>query len=415
MRPIVCAAALAAAFLGSAPAFGQDTADSGADPAWWPEYTEFFGEFALEATLFPETPQFPGQANHAGSVAGEATLLAEWLDGDLAVEVTPFARFDFADQERSNFDVRTAKVDYAFGDWALRLGADRIFWGRAEAFHLVDIVNQTDAAEDLDDEDRLGQPMIRLARLTDIGEFSAIYFPYNRTRRFPGADGRLRTEPRVDDDAPIFEPSANRFAPSFALRYSGFVGPVDLGISMFHGLARDPSFTFDPTTGRLRPVYSRITQGAVDFQYTSGATLWKFEGLVRAGERDVTFDKSFFGAATGGLEHTLFGLFGSNADLGLILEYAVDSRFDDANTIFQNDLILGTRLALNDVDDTSVLLTGTGDLEDGSLAFRAEAERRLGERVKLSLEAQIFDLRSTGIAASLADDSFVRLKLGVFF
>ncbi|MEM9783459.1 MAG: hypothetical protein AAF899_13410 [Pseudomonadota bacterium] len=405
-------ALLAAATLAAAPAAAQD---DDAAPAWFPEYTEFFGEVEFEATLFPEEPQFDDQADHAGSVAAEATFLAEWLGGDLALEVTPFARVDVVDDERSNVDLRTAKVDYAFGDWALRLGADRIFWGRAEAFHLVDIVNQTDAAEDLDDEDRLGQPMIRLARLTDIGEFSAIYFPYNRTRRFPGIDGRLRSNPRIDDDAPIFEPSAKRFAPSFALRYAGFVGPVDLGVSMFHGLARDPSITFDPGTGRLRPVYSRITQGAVDFQYTSGATLWKFEGLVRAGERDATFEKQFFGAATGGLEHTLFGIFGTNADLGLIAEYAIDSRLDDSNTAFQNDLILGTRLALNDVDDTALLLTGAGDLEEGDLSFRLEAETRLSERLTLEVESQIFDIRSDGGAAALADDSFVRVKLGVFF
>ncbi|MEO0956863.1 MAG: hypothetical protein AAFY66_00040 [Pseudomonadota bacterium] len=408
--PGTLAGALAALCLVAAPAAGQDGGPLGMTSF------EFFGEVELEGTVFFEEPQFDQQVRDDASIAGQFTLLAEWLDGDVTLRFTPFARADLADDERTNGDIREAKVDYVNGPWSLRVGVDTIFWGKTEAFHLVDVVNQTDFVEDIDDEDRLGQPMIRLARLTDFGEFAALYFPYQRIRRFPGPEGRLRFALPVNTDNPIFETDAERFTPSFALRYSGFVGPVDLGLHVFHGLGRDPSFIPDAEFDELLAVYQRITQGGVDLQFTSGATLWKLEALVRGGEKNADFEDELFGAFTGGIEHTLFGIFDTSYDLGLITEYAFDSRGQDALTNFQNDVILGTRLTFNDISDTAILLTGAVDTQNGDIALRLEAERRIGSRFSASLEGQGFvNQDKDSFAGSFADDSFLRLKLKFFF
>ncbi|MEM7668243.1 MAG: hypothetical protein AAF317_03715 [Pseudomonadota bacterium] len=379
-----------------------------------PEYTEVFGNLELEGTGFFEDPQFVGQDRDDVSIAGEATFLAEWLDGDLAFRFTPFARWDAADDRRTHADVRELKLDYTTGDWSFTFGVDTVFWGKTEVVHLVDIINQTDQVEDLDDEDRLGQPMLRAAYLTDFGEFSAFAMPFFRERTFPGVSGRLRFSTPVNTAKPVFETSANEWTPSFAVRYSGVIGGIDLGISGFHGLSRDPSFLFDGES--LRPVYSRISQGGVDVQYTSDATLWKFESIYRAGQRDAQGRSDAYAAATGGLEHTLFGVFETEADLGLIVEYAFDDRGDDALTAFENDLIIGSRLTFNDQQDTTLLLTSAIDADDGAVALRLEAQRRIGEDFTMEIEGQGFLKQDSGtFAGSFADDSFVRAKLKWFF
>ncbi|MEM7496935.1 MAG: hypothetical protein AAF371_02955 [Pseudomonadota bacterium] len=390
------------------------TAVSAADLS--PTNFEFFGELELEGTVFFEDPQFAQQERDGASIAGQFTVLSEWMDGDLALRFTPFARADIVDDERTNGDIREAKVDYITGPWSIRVGVDTIFWGKTEAFHLVDIVNQTDLVEDIDAEDRLGQPMIRIGRLTNVGEFSAFYFPYQRIRRFPGPEGRLRFALPVNTDNPIFETDAERFTPSFALRYSGFVGPVDLGLHVFHGLGRDPSFIPDAEADELLAVYQRITQGGVDLQFTSGATLWKLEALVRGGEKNTLFEDELFGAFTGGIEHTLFGILGTSYDLGLIAEYAFDSRGDEALTNFQNDVIVGGRFTLNDVSDTEVLLTSAVDTQKGEVGLRLEAERRIGSRFSAAVEGVGFlNQDADSFAGSFAEDSFLRLKLKFFF
>ncbi len=386
---------------------------------WWPpeytpEYVEVFGEVEFEGTGFFEAPQFAGQNRHGVSLAGKVTLLAEWADGDVAFRFTPFARVDAQDDRRTHWDIRELKLDVVEGDWSFTIGADTLFWGKTEAVHLVDIINQTDAVEGIDDEDRLGQPMLKVARITGIGEFSAFLLPYFRERTFPGEDGRLRFGLPVATSRPVYDTDAEEWTTSFALRYAGVIGDVDLGLSAFHGLGRDPAFLFDGK--RLRPFYERITQAGFDVQYTSGATLWKAEGIYRWGQRNADFVEEDFGALTGGLEHTLFGIIETNADLGLILEYAWDSRGDDALNAFQNDLILGTRLALNDTEDTSVLVTGAIDTTDGGIALRLEAERRISERWKAQIESVGFiNHDKSSPAGAFADDSFVRLKLTYFF
>ncbi len=379
-----------------------------------PPYAEVFGEISLEGTGFFEDPQFVGQDRDSVSIAGEATFLAEWSDGDVAFTFTPFARYDVQDDRRSHWDIREFKLDYADGPWSVTVGADTVFWGKTEALHLVDIINQTDQVENLDDEDRLGQPLIRLARLTDIGEFAVFVMPFFRERTFPGVSGRLRSDPPVNTAKPLFDTSANEWTPSFALRYEGVWGDVDLGLSAFHGLGRDPAFFFDGTS--LRPFYERITQGGVDVQYTSGATLWKGEAIVRTGQKNASFREEDFFAFTGGLEHTLFGIADTDADLGLIAEYAWDGRGDDALTTFQNDLILGTRLALNDEADTSLLLTSSVDMSDGDVGLRLEGEHRFSDDWTIEVEAQGFlNIDRGNTASAFADDSFVRLTLTYYF
>jgi hypothetical protein len=227
----------------------------------------------------------------------------------------------------------------------------------------------------------------------------------------------------VDGGDARYETSAEEWTPSFAARLAGFYGDFDVGLSAFHGLSRDPAFEVKPdsvnlATGafELRPVYGRITQLGLDGQYTAGSTLWKTELVGRFDQRNRSFEKEDYVAVIAGLEHTLYGMGESNADLGLIAEYAYDSRGDDALTVFENDVVLGARLALNDTQDSAALLTATVDTETVETLLRLEAERRIGEIAKLSLEAGAFlNTDEVSPVEQLQDDHFLRATLAVFW
>ena len=83
--------------------------------------------------------------------------------------------------------------------------------------------------------------------------------------------------------------------------------------------------------------------------------------------------------------------------------------------MFQNDFIGGVRLALNDEDDTSLLLTGSVDTTNGAMTSRLEAETRLGENWRIAAEGQGFFNSGRIPSTPLADDSFLRIKLKYFF
>ncbi len=114
-----------------------------------------------------------------------------------ACRFIPFYRYDANDAKRTRGDIRELYWQMDYRELSFKAGIDVVFWGVAESQHLVDIINQTDLVEDIDGEEKLGQPMVNLDYMTDLGTWQFYLLPYFRERTFPGEQGRLRTDPPV--------------------------------------------------------------------------------------------------------------------------------------------------------------------------------------------------------------------------
>jgi hypothetical protein len=416
-REIICAFAVAGVLGAGAARAGE-----------W----DFGGEVAGELRAFLNKPANPGQFDHwQPALALSPDIRWASDDGKHRFVFKPYAKLDAQDGERTHYDVREGYYRFAPGpEVALTIGAAKVFWGRTESRHLVDIINQADAVEDIDEEDKLGQPMVNLTLVNDWGTLDFFAMSGFRDRTFPGRRGRPRFSFVIDTDDPIFESSARRKAPDFALRYSRYFGGWDIGVAGFYGTSREPRFAVDAANSRLIPIYDRIAQGSIDVQYTTGAWLFKAEAIVREGQGDVFF------ASVAGFEYTLYQVFGSNADLGLLGEYLYDGRDDGFRienfssvalsgpapasitpfTAFQNDVFVGARLGLNDPQDTSAIAGVIVDAEDGSLAVSAEASRRIGANWRAEVEGRFFmNVDSGNLLNAFRSDDFVTLRLTRFF
>ena len=374
---------------------------------------ELTGQVSGELRFFPQAPQFPGQFHVIQpSVAIEPEFLWQSEDRNHQATFIPFARVDGRDGARTHGDIREAYWRYIGDDWELLAGVNREFFGVTESRHLINIVNQIDQVEDVDEEDFLGEPMVNLAVQRDFGRFSLFVMPGVRERTFPGSSGRLRTPLPVDEDAARFESELGRASVDVLGRYSHFIGDWDVGLYYFYGTGREPRLLPNATGTTLIPFYDQIHQLGVDVQYTTGAWLWKFEGLAREGQGEP------FGAFVGGFEYTLYQIFESDADLGLLSEVLYDGRDPGGAppTPFDNDLFLGARLAVNDVQDTSVLAGTVIDLDDGTTSIRVEAERRLGDVWKLGVEIQfVAHAAADNLLATLDQDDFILVRLSWFY
>ncbi len=372
------------------------------------------GYVGAEVRAFSQTAQHEAQSGQASaSLELEAEYYREWEDSDLSLTITPFLRLDSSDPKRSHFDLREFYFQKINHNWELRAGVGKVFWGVTESRHLVDIINQTDLVENIDGEEKLGQPMVNLSIPSNWGTFDLFLLPYFRERTFPGPEGRLRSQPAVDTDHPIYESSAKQWHPDFALRYANYFGNFDVGLSYFYGTGRDPVFIpeFQPNGDVfLRPGYFLIQQLGLDLQYTAGPWLLKFEGIARSGKWQ------HFQAFTGGFEYTFYGVFGSNMDVGTLAEYHYDSRGDRADTPFNHDIFSGARLAFNDEHDTTFLGGMVYDPDNGATSLRAEFERRLGSKYKLIIEGQSFhNATPHDLTYSLRRDSFLQIALRRYF
>jgi hypothetical protein len=371
------------------------------------------GFAASELRWFPQSPLFSGQLTGAEPsllLAPEFRFRSE--DGKTRGTFAPFVRLTGRNNDRSHLDIREAYVATRKEDWDFLIGINKVFWGVAESRHLVNIVNQTDIAEDTDEEDKLGQPMIAVGLQKDWGRLDTFVLPGFRERDFPDLKGRLRSPEPADENGRVIESSLGNAHVDVAARYSHVLGDWDLGLSIFRGISREARLPLSPDGTRRVPHYDLITQGGLDLQYTREEWLWKFEGILREGHG------STFAAMVGGFEYTHFQIFQTNADLGLLAEYHRDGR-DPASTPstgFDNDVFLGARYALNDVDDTQALAGTVIDLGDGTMSFFVEAERRIGDSWKIEAELRILtNVDAANELAAFRRDSFANLRLSRHF
>lgn len=382
---------------------------------------EFSGYIGGETRNFFETPLSPEQHNNYLSVLAEPEYFHEWDDGTQYLEAKLFYIKDQYDDQRTHGDIRELSWTGVYDNWEVRAGISKVFWGVAETQHLVDIVNQTDLVVNVDGEDKLGQPMLRLTTERDWGTLSFFILPGFRERTYPGVEGRPRTETVIDTELDaIYDSSSGKDHIDFAGRYSHYIGDWEFGLSLFSGTGRDPTdfspVAFDssgnPTV--VVPVYSLINRIGFDGQAFFGDWTWKLEAAnteVRNGSKKGI--NSFQSVA--GFEYTFVGIAESSIDLGLVVEYHYsDQRISD--TIYDNDLATALRFVFNDIQSTEVLTGIFTDADTQSIGSFIEASRRLGD--SWTLEAQIRAYHGTTANRPLYSyrfDDFAQIDLNYHF
>lgn len=378
---------------------------------------EFSGylEGELRAFLQNPNPIFPiNDAGHWGiSLSTEPRLELSWDDGDSLINVAGFGRVDSEDSNRTHADIRELVFIKAMDRWEIRLGVDKVFWGVVESNHLVDVINQDDALEDVDGEDKLGQPLAAVSYDSDIGLFSAYVMPFFRERKFAGPDGRPNAGFPVRTDLATFESGAEEWHVDVAARWSHSTGPYDLALSYFRGTDRDPQLRLTQAPNSsffLAPHYVQIDQVGAELQGTFEALLVKAEAIHKWSRFEDYF------AVVGGFEYSFYGLGSGASDLGFLAEYHYDERGEAGSSPFESDIFVGARWALNDVDDSQVLAGVIPDLNRSARAVTVEASRRIGDEWRVTLDARLF----FGFAANdplfpFADDDFVQLRVARWF
>ena len=371
------------------------------------------GFIAAEGRFFTQAAVLPEQRDYDFSLVVQPELSYAWANERDRLTFVPFARLDQQDSHRTHGDIRELYWLHTGEQWKLRFGIAKVFWGVTESQHLVDIINQTDLVENIDGEDKLGQPMVNLTLLRSWGTLDLFVLPGFRERTFPGKHGRLRTIPRVDPDQALFTSRLGRAHVDAAIRWAHRFGDWDVGLAHFYGTSREP-LLLPGMAGTRQPVlvprYDVVNQTSLDLQWTTGSWLWKLEAMTRSGQGDR------FAALTTGCEYTFGNVLASGATLGVLAEYLYDSRGRAFPPFFADHIFLGLRLALNDVQSTEALIGTITARRSGATLFSIEASRRMGEHWKLSLEVRVLaHVPASDPVFSIRRDDYVQLELARYF
>jgi len=394
---------------------------------------EVSGRVEVEPRAFLHAAEHPPQERHGLSFAVQPEFYHAFDDNRQSLLFTPFLRVDSADDRRSHFDVRELMYQRVFDDFDLRAGVGRVFWGVTESYHLVDVINQTDLVENVDLEEKLGQPLVNLSLARDWGVFDLFVLPGFRERTYPGREGRLRSEPFVDTDRAAYESGAGRDRVDFAVRWSHAIGDFDIGVAHFRGTSREPRLLplglcadgqpapqsgcpragaspAPPAEVVLAPHYDVVRRTSLDLQATKEAMLWKAELLHQSGSGDAYL------AWVAGFEYTWFGIRGSDSDLGLLVEHLFDGRGGRAPHPLENDLFAGVRLGFNDEASSEFVAAIVADAEGDATALTLEASRRIRDDWRVELEARAWNgVERDDPMAPLRRDDYIQLALVRFF
>jgi hypothetical protein len=375
---------------------------------------ELTGYASIEQRAFLQAPQYDG--SNLGNTPS-FVLEPEWfhVSEDQAHTITfrPFARYDDNDQNRSHIDVRQMDWLYSADHWEWKMGASKVFWGVTESNHLVDIINQTDAIEGVDGEDKLGQPMMQLGLFRPWGNVRFFYLPYFRERTLSGYTSRLRSAVPSEDHA-SYASEYEEWNPDVAVRYTHTLGDWDIGLAHFSGTNREPIMQADTNTQGadiLVPYYDTIDQTSLDVQYTYDAWLWKLETI----SRQASVDRFF--AFSGGVEYTFYTVLDTDKDIGVVVEYSRDDRdTGEAATLLDDDLFVAARFTFNDVEGTELLGGVMIDRNSQAQAYSLEASRRINNHWKVEVESRFFhNIDADNVESGFRKDDFVQLNFSYYF
>lgn len=354
---------------------------------------EYSGLLTVEQRFFLQDAAFPEQTRAQTSLTITPEVFYDWNDGYDRITFKPFLRVDQYDEERTHGDIRELMWLHAGDTFEFKAGIGKVFWGQTESLHLVDVINQTDAVERVDGEEKLGQPLLSASYLMETGAISVFIMPYFRERTFAGEEGRLRPLVPISNDNAIYESDDKQKNLDYAIRWQQTLGDWEVGLSYFDGTNREPFLLVEGALATndllLRPYYQQMQQVGTDLLWVDGAMLYKLEAIHRK------TDLQSFYAAVGGFEYTTVGIFDSVYDIGWLMEYQYDERDNSFFAPAQNDLMVGLRWVWNDLDGTQVLFGYVQDLDDtATYSGFIEASSRMTDNWKFTLNGYFFSADS---------------------
>jgi len=372
--------------------------------------SEITGYIGLEGRGFLDNPIHENQKNNSLSTSLSLEYFHDFEDDNERIVATGYARKDSSTDGRDHFDISELYWWKGYDDFELYIGVRKVFWGVTETSHLVDVINSSDSVENIDGEDKLGQPMVSLLYEQDWGTVELFSLTGFREPTYLGANDRLRSELIVEKDLTTYESSQEEKHIDFAARYSHVLGDLDLGLIYFNGTSREAEYNKKSVEGKdvLAAHYNQVEIFGTDIQLTKGDYLWKLE----ATHTKPKSDSSYF-SQVGGLEYTFVGLANSDADLGIFMEY----QFDERDHAFgQNDLALGTRLVLNDTQSTEFIGAVTQDLDNKTKFISLEATRRLTDTWSIESELRVFtSVDSDDSLYDLREDDYLQVLFKRYF
>ncbi len=386
------------------------------------------GELALEGRAFDNDHRSQTVDNGLGFFG---RLEVQGNYGPVSTRLRGYGRMDRQDRDRNVLVPEEAWVQLR-KDWLrVRFGYDILNWTATEAFHPTDIINARNLDSDLENYEKIGEPIAALQVVTPWETtFEILGIAAHTEPILTSPHSRLSLLPaNIRLGAPIFVNHTGHIAsfdhePQGALRIRQVLAGADVSLQLVQHVDRSqPYGFFDSTSDTFRPVFQTVRHIGITYQQALDALLIKVEAAYRhfIDPRSVTglnAPERDHATLAAGLEYGLTHANGSETTL--LAEGQMVLGLDKADRVllsaFQRDVLAGIRYALNDEDGRELMLIGIVDVDgrrEGLVSLNYT--QRIGETFSLRAGLRIIEAgKPKGIPRglqSLRDADMLRLTL----
>jgi len=319
--------------------------------------------------------------------------------GGFRQEVRILGRAAAHDEQRSSVILEEAWAGWKGEHVEMLLGARLINWSATEAFHPADIINSRNLDSNIENAEKIGEPMASVRLRFGQGGLSAFFMPLRQAPRLPGPRSRLSlSQGQVVGQALWADRTGHLgtglWASQWAVRVDQTFGGLDVALHFVdHQDRGQPAVVFDASNGEVHPVYRRVQRVGGTLAYVVG------EWLVKAEIDHRWFDAlsppdSYQVVSPGAGNHTAAAVgvewgwgYASGAEGTVLAEgqWAIAPEVPDDERValgpFQRDVLVGYRHTWNDVDGTEFLLGVIMDTERSDEAIvNLTFSRRLNDQ-----------------------------------
>ena len=375
------------------------------------------GEVSFEAKTFKDdkNPETDDQ-----KIGLSSKLTAKFKRGRFRGKTTLTAKAEEAKAGENFLFLEESFVMYRKSPWLVKLGFQVFNWSATEVFHPSDIINARSIGGDGIEEKR-GELTFLVQRKVGNGRLNILVMPRFEDPKFP--DKFYFSGTGLSIKEPLWWEEENRVSfDNYGLQGGAFLtqslGPVDLILYGIKKRDRTNGILYrSQDSGDLHPLFFPVTHYGGTLQWVLGT--WnikaeydkrKFEGDFANSYtlEDVNYQKLswLYGQSIGvetlseydilalGLEKSFFWSSGPETTFILeaqsILSATKEERAD--LSIFQRDVLIGIRHALNDVMGTEFFLSFLTDVErDREYLVSFQYSRRLSNNWKIKLGAKYID------------------------
>jgi hypothetical protein len=288
------------------------------------------------------------------------------------------------------FNPLELKYKLEHDDYNVVIGFDSVFWGVAESYNPVDVLNRKNLLTPYESKDKLGELMFASEYFFENSTLSAYYLPKFYQQKFLDKDSATG----FDIAKHIIEGEKN----SYGVRYKHIIDNIDLGLSYFSGVSREHQLI--PNGNKFNIYYPDLAQTGLDIQLTTENALYKLEYA----NKSYTNDKKY--AAVVGIEY----MFIADIAINGLIEYLKS----DELSVYQNDIMLGLRFDFEDEFGTEGLIGLIYDNEYSSKILTFSGSRRINNNSKIETNLAIYNADDKDTLLKNVDNSLTLTYLYYF-